>query len=314
MAVRVEIDLGRIRANAADIADRTGVPLLAVVKADAYGLGTAAVADALTDLGDRLAGFYVFDAAEAVGLRARTGRRTVALHGDWADPADYRSAAVHPVVWTVARATALRGAAPVLSLDTGQQRFACAPAAAAAVAAAGSCREIMTHATRADQATQLRQFAATCHPRPTVLHAAGSALLDTPAAYFDAVRPGLALYRGAVRVTAPLLEVRDAAGPAGYTGFCVQRFGVVRLGYQNGLRVGPCIVGGRRSRVLEVGMQSAFVEVGPADRAGHEVVLLGPDGARTPDVLTESAVGTAWGVGPQEVLVRLTAAGPRTYR
>ena len=311
----MQIDLGRVRRNAADIAERTGVPLLAVVKADAYGLGTAAVADALADLGERLAGFYVFDAAEAVGLHARTGRRTVALHGLWPDPVDWQSAHVQPVVWTADRAAALRSARPVFSLDTGQQRFACPAADAAAVLVAGDSHEAMTHATRPDQAEQLRRFAAAAHPRPAVLHAAGSALLDTPTAYFDAVRPGLALYAGSVRVTAPLLEVREAAGPAGYTGFCVPRFGVVRAGYRNGLKAGPCRVGGRPSRVLEVGMQSAFVEVGPGDRPGDPVLLLGPDEDQPDaDSLTELTVATAWGVSPQEVLVRLTAAGPREYR
>ena len=314
----IRIDTTRVRANAAAIAAHTGVPLLAVVKADAYGLGAAPVAEALTDLGDRLAGFYVFDAAEAVAadLYRRTGRRTVALHGDSTDPDDYRAAHIHPVVWTVDRARALRGARPVLSLDTGQQRFACPPTAAAEVTRAGDCQEVMTHATRPDQAERLRAFAADWHPRP-VLHAAGSALLDTPAAYFDAVRPGLALYRGAVRVSAPLLEVRDSVGPAGYTGFCVQRFGVIRAGYRNGLKPGPCRVGGRPSCVLEVGMQSAFVEIGPADRAGDEVVLLGPDDvAGNGDEMswvTEQAVAMAWNVSPQEVLVRLTAGTPRHY-
>ena len=316
MAIRVEISLDRVRANAAAVAGRAGVPLLAVVKADAYGLGAAAVADALTDLGDRLAGFYVFDAAEAVAadLRGRTGRRTVALHGDWTDPADYAAAGVQPVVWTADRATALRGARPVLSLDTGQQRFACPPAVALAVARAGDCHEAMTHATRPEQADQLRRFAQDWHPRPT-LHAAGSALLDTPAAVLDVVRPGMALYRGAVRVSAPLVEARDAVGPAGYTGFCVPRFGVIRVGYRNGLRPGPCRLGGRPGRVMEVGMQSAFVEIAPGDRAGDEVVLLGPDDDAEPsDALSESAVAAAWDVSPQEVLVRLTAAGRRSYR
>lgn len=311
MPALVTVDLTRVRHNAAAIAVATGVPLLAVVKADAYGLGAAQVADALTDLGDHLAGFYVFDAAEAVDLYRRTGRRTVALNGDSHDPADYAAAHVHPVVWTADRATALRAARPVLSLDTGQQRFACPPAAASAVVAAGDCHEAMTHATRPDQAEQLRQFAGSCRPRRLVLHAAGSALLDTPAAAFDAVRPGLALYRGAAAVTAPLVEVRDATGPAGYTGFCVRRFGVIRVGYRQGLKAGPCRIGGRPSRVLEVGMQSAFVEVGPADRTGDPVVLLGSDGS---DDLSESAVAAVWNVSPQEVLVRLTAAGPRQYR
>ncbi len=313
MAALVEVNLARVRQNAADIAARTGVPLLAVVKADAYGLGAAAVAEALTDLGDRLAGFYVFDAAEAAeaDLFRRTGRRTVALHGASADAADYRSAHVHPVVWTAARAAALRAARPVLSLDTGQQRFACPEREVESVRSAGDCQEAMTHATRPTQAEQLRRATADWRPTP-VRHAAGSALLDDPAARFDAVRPGLALYRAAVRVTAPLLEVRDSVGPAGYTGFCVSRLGVVRLGYRDGLRPGPCRVGGRPARVLEVGMQSAFVEVGPGDRAGDPVTLLGPDGRG--DDLSEAAVAYAWNVSPQEVVVRLSAAGPRQYR
>ena len=317
MPADVEVNLGRVRRNAAAVADRTGVPLLAVIKADAYGLGAAAVADALSDLGDQLDGFYVFDAAEAVGLRDRTGRRSVALHGAWTDAADYRSAAIHPVVWTAERAAALRAAAPVLSLDTGQQRFACPFPDANDVRRAGDCRELMTHATRPGQAEQLRHFAADLHPRP-ILHAAGTALLDDPAARLDRVRPGLALYRGAVRVSTPLVEVRDSVGPAGYTGFCVPRFGVVLVGYRNGLKQGPCRVGGRPSRVLEVGMQSAFVEVGPDVIVGQPVVLLGPDEAdphsdAASEPLTEADVAAAWHTSPQEVLVRLAAAGVRRY-
>ena len=85
---------------------------------------------------------------------------------------------------------------------------------------------------------------------------------------------------------------------------------MIRAGYRNGLRPGPCRVGEGSSRVLEVGMQSAFVECGPADRVGDDVVLLGGDAGGP----TEAAVAAAWGVSPQEVLVRLAAAGPRRYR
>jgi alanine racemase len=316
MPATIEVNLARVRRNAADVAAATGVPLLAVVKADAYGLGAAAVADALCDLGDRLAGFYVFDAAEAtaIDLHRRTGRRTVALHGASSDPADYRSAGIQPVVWTVERATALRGARPVLSIDTGQQRFACPPAEVDAVRRAGDCHEAMTHATRPEQAEQLRALTADWSPIP-VRHAAGSALLTTPAAWFDAVRPGLSLYRGAVRISARLMEARDGLGPAGYTGFCVPRFGVVPVGYRDGLRPGPCRVGGRASRVLEVGMQSAFVEIGAGVGVGEEVVLLGPDEHDDPSgndgAVAESDVATAWQTSPQEVLVRLTATARR---
>jgi alanine racemase len=138
------------------------------------------------------------------------------------------------------------------------------------------------------------------------LHAAGSSLLDDPAARLDAVRPGLALYRGAVRVSTRLVEVRDSAGPAGYTGFAVPRHGVVLCGYFNGLRPGPCLVDGRPSRVLEVGMQSAFVECAAEDRVGGEVVLLG-------EGLGEDEVASAWGSAAHVPLVQLAAAGERQY-
>jgi alanine racemase len=47
----VEIDLGALRRNAAAIAAHAGVPILPMVKADAYGLGAVRIARAL-DLDD----------------------------------------------------------------------------------------------------------------------------------------------------------------------------------------------------------------------------------------------------------------------
>jgi alanine racemase len=162
----------------------------------------------------------------------------------------------------------------------------------------------MTHASSPEQ---VRRFGELVGGRGLRLHAAGSALLDEPSAWFDAVRPGLALYRGAARVSARLVEVRDSSGPAGYTGFVAARHGVILCGYSNGLRAGACLVNGRRSRVLEVGMQSAFVECEPSDRPGDEVVLLG-------DGLTEDDVAAAWGTPPHTALVQLAAAGERLYK
>jgi len=44
---RVEIDLGALQRNGAAVARRAGVPLLPMIKADAYGLGAAAALRAL---------------------------------------------------------------------------------------------------------------------------------------------------------------------------------------------------------------------------------------------------------------------------
>lgn len=305
--VMVRVDLAAVRSSAKAIRARAGVPLIAVVKADAYGLGAAEVARAVADLVD---GFYVFELAEAVAYDLRsTGRRTLAMQADSQNPDDYLAHKVQPAVWTPTAAAALRRATPVLSIDTGQQRFGVPVADKAAVdavlaAAEGTIVEAFTHATQPRQAAAL---ATALRGRVPKLHAAGTALLEQdPSAALDAVRPGLALYRGAVRTSARLAAVADSAGPAGYTGFEVARHGVILAGYSHGLRAGPCVVNGRRSRLLEVGMQSAFVECAAGDRAGDEVVLLG-------DGLAEQDVAAAWGCTPHEVVLRMTGMGERTY-
>ena len=176
---------------------------------------------------------------------------------------------------------------------------------------AGQCGEAFTHAARPEQVRRLLEIVgngAGARTRRLRLHAAGSGLLNQPDALLDAVRPGLALYRGAARVSARLVEVHASNGPVGYTGFtpATGLHGVILAGYSNGLRPGPCLVNGRLSRVPEVGMQSAYVELSAGDAIGDEVILLG-------DSLSEEAVAAAWGTTPQLVLVHLCAAGEREY-
>src|SRR5437764_1032895 len=106
---------------------------------------------------------------------------------------------------------------------------------------------------------------------------AEAGLLDEPEARLDAVRPGLALYRGAVRTSARLADVRRSAGAIGYGGWRSESgfHGVILAGYSHGLRPGPVMVNGRRQRITEIGMQSAYVTLNEADRMGDEVMLLG---------------------------------------
>jgi alanine racemase len=301
----VTIDLSRVRANAEAIRARTGVPLIAVVKADAYGLGAKRVVETIHDLADA---FYVFDAAEALpyGNVDTKGKFTIAMLAPSDDVNDYVSRRIRPCVWSLERAKVLRRARPVLSLDTGQRRLGCSPEVAQEIVATGICDEAMTHATTVEQARMLR---ATLGGKVARLHAAGTVLLEYPEAWLDATRPGLALYVGAVRVTSRLIEARDATGPAGYSGFVSStgRLGVILGGYSDGVRPGGVVsVNGERRLVPEVGMQSAFVELGPKDKAGDEVVLLG-------DGITEQDVATAWGTSPHEALVRLAGMGARIY-
>jgi len=299
----VEVDLARIRDNAEAVRRRVGVPVLAVVKADAYGLGAQRVARALADV---VEGFCVFslEEAAAIDLWALAAKPILALGPpDDVDPAEYRRRHVRPAVTTVEQAAGLRLADPILCVDTGMQRFACPAEQLDAVVTAGHCREAFNHATRLDHVRELCRLTA---GHTLMRHAAATSLLDEPAARLDAVRPGLALYRGALRVATRLTDARESRGPVGYTGFAAARHGVIPVGYSHGLRPGPCLVNGERRTIREVGMQSAYVEIVPADRAGDEVTLLGAG-------LAESEVAAAWRATPQEVLLRLSGAAPRIY-
>ncbi|HEY8669159.1 MAG TPA: alanine racemase, partial [Tepidisphaeraceae bacterium] len=216
---------------------------------------------------------------------------------------EYLQQHVRPAVSNVEQARALRAASPVVCVDTGMQRFACPAEHVAAVCEAGGCGEVFTHATKLAQVEQLLEITRGMNVRR---HASGSAQLGYAEAQLDAVRPGFALYRDAIRVTAPLVEARQTRGPAGYSGFSAARHGVIIAGYSNGLRVGPCLINGMPRRILEVGMQSSYVELGDTDSVGDQVVLLG-------DGLSEAQVAKAWGTSPHEALLRLASMGTRQY-
>jgi alanine racemase len=302
--VRVIIDLNRLRQNAQAIARATGVAVIAIIKADAYGLGAERIATALADVVDQFAVFSP-DEAKAIDLWNRTGKSALAIGPpQWDDPAAYRAQHVRPAISTIEQARKLNSASPVLCVDTGQQRFACPIGQVESLLREGGCEEAFTHASRLEQVLLLR---AAVDGRVSRRHAAGTSLLDQPAAWLDAVRPGLALYRGVARVTTRLIETHKSTGPAGYGGFIAPFHGVILAGYSNGLRPGPCLVNGRLSRVIEVGMQSAFVETAAHDRPGDEVILLG-------ETINENQVAAEWNAGPHECLLRLACAGLREYR
>jgi len=301
--VTVRVDLERIRANVCDIAQRTGTPILAVIKAQAYGLGAAQVARAIAPL---VGGFCVFQLQEAIeiDLHRLTGKRAIALGPPVTmDPQEFARHGVTPSVSTIEQAVLLRAAHPAICVDTGMQRFGCPPENLDAVIRACDAKEAFTHGTRVEHAIKLKALLGN---RGMRLHAAATSLLDCPEAFLDAVRPGWALYRGAVRVMTTLVEVHDSKGTAGYTGFDVPRFGVILMGYSHGLRPGTCTVNGTRRKVIEVGMQSAFVECDARDRVGDPVALLD-------DIADEKAISEVWGTSPQEAMFQLCRAGRHEY-
>jgi alanine racemase len=300
--IRVEINLAVVRGNIERIKTATGVPVIAVVKADAYGLGAARIIPAIDDL---VAGYYVLQPREVIdsGAHRMTDKRFIAAVCESYSADDLIAHRIRPAVWTIEQALRWRDCDPVIAVDTGQQRFACPPENVQAVVAAGACREAYTHAS---QPAQVEEFDEITRGLALQRHAAGTSLLATPAAWFDAVRPGFAMYRGAVRVTTRLMDVRESRGPAGYSGFESPYHGVMLGGYSDGLAAGVCLINGQRRKLLEIGMQSAFVELTADDRAGDEVTLLGGE-------LGEADVAAAWRCGTHEALFRLARSGERVY-
>lgn len=294
--VSVTIDLDRVRRSAERIRSATGVPLIAVIKSDAYGLGAVPVADALDGIADDLA---YFSAAEA----REVGRPGIVLGPPDEDPATYAELRLRPAIGCIADARRYARVPSAVNVDTGMQRFGCDPETLDDILAVANVREVFTHAVELSAARLLRESAG---GRGLPLHAASSSLLDTPEAWLDAVRPGLALYRGAVRVTTRLVTARDTRGRVGYGGLECSRVGVVMVGYAHRLRPAPVVINGRRQRVLEAGMNTAFVSLAPEDRAGDEVVLLGEE-------LDELDLAKALGVRPHEVLCAYTGMGRRSY-
>src|SRR4051812_30382501 len=89
--VNVRVDLARVGANAEAVKRRVGAgrDVIAVVKADGYGLGAARVAKAVADVVDRFCVFSIEEAADA-DLWKLTGKSPLTLSPPRStDPQDY---------------------------------------------------------------------------------------------------------------------------------------------------------------------------------------------------------------------------------
>src|SRR5919201_4504867 len=124
MRAWVEIDLGALRHNGAMFAKHAGVPLLAMVKADAYGLGAVAVAHALEPLEPW--GYGVASVGEGAELRDAGITRPVVVFTPLlpADFAPARAARLTPVLGApdAIREWMRGGGAWHLGIDTGMAR------------------------------------------------------------------------------------------------------------------------------------------------------------------------------------------------
>ena len=348
---RLLVDLDALAANYARFAALPGGAEVApVVKADGYGLGAAAVARRLHAQGARR--FFVARVGEGETLREALGAREAVIYvldgcpPGAADRLD--AAALIPVLsspeqveaWGAGPARARRPAA--LHVDTGMNRLGLEMAQAQALAAdparlgRADVTLVMSHLACAEDpaspmnAGQLQRFgeARRLFPqaRASLANSAGAQLGADYA--FDMVRPGIGLYGGGVGALspvasfeAPILQLRTvgAGETVGYGATFTAphdlRAATVAAGYADGVLRGLSGRGygvrdGRRLPLLgRVSMDLIVLDVTglPAARPGDLVQLVGPDAP-----LNE--IAAAAGTIPYELLVRLGARTPPTYR
>ena len=205
----VEIDLGALSNNAAFIFSRARVPLLPMVKSDAYGVGVIPVVKTLESLDPW--GYGVATISEGAELRAAGITRPILVFTPLLpdDFSDVRALQLTPTLGdeTRIRAWHTSGGGPWhLAIDTGMNR-AGAPwdrvEELTAVLKSSPPEGAFTHFHSADEDgqsidVQLRRFdvaiANLPHP-PKYLHAENSPALERRApSRWDFARPGVSLY------------------------------------------------------------------------------------------------------------------------
>ena len=262
------VDLDAVRANYRSLRARVAPAACAgVVKADGYGLGAAAIIDALLREGCRH--FFVAHLSEAVALRRLVPADAwlIVLHGPTPGAeGDFRAHGIVPVLNTIEQVGAWSGGGPaLLQVDSGMTRFGLAEAELHAVLDAELLRGIdllfvMSHLACADtpadpaNAAQLAAFERMRRLLPGVKAslAASSGIFLGPDYHFDLVRPGAALYgvspvpgaqnpmRPVVRLQGLVVQLRRVpAGTAvGYGHTCVTKreslLATVAVGYADG--------------------------------------------------------------------------------
>ena len=205
----VEVDLGALKMNAMMLAQSAGVPLLPMVKSDAYGLGVRQVVNALESL--KPWGYGVATVEEGAELRAMGIERPILIFTPvlTQDFADLRAHRLTPTFGDDPRIRAWQssgGGDWHLAIDTGMSR------SGAPWERVGQLRELLleappegafTHFHSADEENasfdeQLRRFDSavqTLPARPRYLHAENSPALERQSpSRWDFARPGVGLY------------------------------------------------------------------------------------------------------------------------
>ncbi len=359
----LEVDLGAIKHNLRQIRRIIGRKVMAVIKANGYGHGALAVAQAAAQAGADW--FGVARIEEALNLREAGMTQEIMVLG-YTPPVLIPEAIqnrIHVAIYDIQMARAYAEAAQTtpgllwahLKVETGMGRLGMPPALVPDFLHRFEHHNqikidgIFTHFARADEphaqstAAQLKKFNQLLVDLrgndlcPPLVHTSNSAaILNYPDAYFDMVRPGIALFgldpspesplppgfRPALTWKARLISLRILPPGHGvsygsiYVTSTDERIGVIPVGYGDGFRR----VSGQKALlhgqvvdvVGRVCMDQCMLQLDhvPQARVGDEVVLLGQQG---PNQITVNDLAARWGTITYEVVCGLADRLPRLY-
>lgn len=341
------IDLGAIVENWRRLrAQAPGTPCAAVVKADAYGCGLAAVAPALWRAGCRT--FFVAHLSEGIAARALLPEAAIyVLNGllPGQIPA-LLAQALRPVLGSREEIVEWEGLGPAaLHVDTGMSRLGLSVPEALALAGdplAGRAGIdlLMSHLVSAElpsEAVNERQCEDFARVRAAFPGVPGSLANSSgcflgPSSHNDMLRPGYALFGGnpspgrpnpmrpVVRLEAAIAQVRtvEAGESAGYNARWTapgrRRLATLSVGYADGYpraasNRGHALIGGVPCPIVGlISMDLIILDVTDAPHAarGEPAILIG-------DSLDVDTVGRAAGTIGYEILTSLGSRYVRHY-
>lgn len=359
----LEIDLGAIKQNVKEIKKTTRAQVMAVIKANGYGHGACAVAKAVTEAGATWCGVARME--EALKLR-RAGITSEIMILGYTPPALIIEAVqndIHVAIYDMDKASEYVEILKIfggrlkahLKVETGMGRLGMPLSQAADFLMQYQNNDwiqidgIFTHFARADEPgsgsaqAQLSQFNRFLDQiqqaglRPGIVHAANSAaVVNFPEAYYDMVRPGIAIFgldpapnaplsgsfKPALTWKARLTSVRvfprghGISYGSSYITSKEERIGVVPVGYGDGYRREPgqkVLIQGKEVDVVgRICMDQFMVQLDdvPEARPGDEVVLLGKQGDQQ---ITAMDIANRWGCLHYEVVCGLADRLPRLY-
>jgi alanine racemase len=346
----VEIDLGALQRNGAAVARRAGVPLLPMIKADAYGLGAKGALRALEVLEPW--GYGVATVSEGEELRDLGVSRSIVvftplLSGELARA---RVARLTPTLGFSREIEAwlkAGGGAWHLAIDTGMSRAGIPWREIndiAQLAALAPPEGAFTHFHSAElsdgtmeaQEQRFREAVSRLPSRPRLLHADNSAAIARKGrSAWDLVRPGIFLYgvgsgstsaiqpEPVVHLRAPIVEIRnlEAGDTVSYDATLrverAARIATLSVGYADGYprslsQVGSVLVGGTLAPIAgTVTMDMTMIDVTTVKcEVGDVVTLIGRSGNT---VLTVERVADAASMSPYELLTGLRSRVEKTY-